>query len=98
MSSVFQDSDAMNKIADSIEEDAEELNKLNERLYDLLKEKLGEEDDGNKAWFGPKSAQFFKNCEAKKEELDKQTEIIKGKGKDLKGHARAWALFERTNI
>lgn len=92
---VFQNSTEMKKIADEIEGDANKLKAQIDDMYALLKDNLGTEDNGNKAWFGPKAKQFLDNIEAKRNDFDTQSNNIHKVSNNLRDHANAWERFEK---
>lgn len=92
---VFQNSDEMKRISDEIEKDANDLAKKIEEMYNLLSTYLGSEDDGKKAWFGPKALTFLDNIKAKRNDFDTQSKNIQKVSKNLREQAEAWERFEQ---
>lgn len=96
MEEMFQDSESMSRIADSIEQDAQQLGNLVEEMYSLLEQKLGAEDDGQKSWFGPKAQVFLQNIKNKKVDFDNAKQNISILGQNLQAHADTWNSFENA--
>ena len=92
---VFQNSVEMKKIADEIGNDSEELKRLIDEMYSVLEENLGTDDDGKKAWFGPKATQFLDNIKAKRNDFDTQSNNVQKISKNLRDQAEAWERFEQ---
>lgn len=92
---VFQNSDEMKALADEINNDSEDLKKEIEEMYELLNNDLGDSDNGNKAWFGPKASQFLSNIVAKQNDFDAQCNNVKKVSANLREQAQAWENFEQ---
>lgn len=92
---IFQDSAQMEEIANSIKGDSKELANIVEELYSLLDDELGEEDNGNKAWFGTKAMVFLQNIKAKYNDFINATKNVDGIGQALQEIAEAWSNFEK---
>lgn len=92
---VFQDSTQMGNIATSIQGDADELKAEVEDMYKILGEELGEEDTGNRAWFGPKATVFKQNIDAKQVDFDNAVNNISKVSSNLQDQADAWNTFEQ---
>ena len=86
---IFQDSAQMEEIANSIKGDSKELANI------VLDDELGEEDNGNKAWFGTKAMVFLQNIKAKYNDFINATKNVEGIGQALQEIAEAWNIFEK---
>ena len=91
---VFQDSSQMMSIATDIKGDAAKLAGVIEEMYKTLNDEIGEEETGNRAWFGPKAALFITNIEAKHTDFDNAVKNIEAVGQNLQDQAEAWVKFE----
>lgn len=92
---IFQDSTQMGEIATSIKGDSKELANIVEELYSLLDEELGEEDNGEKAWFGTKAMVFLQNIKDKYNDFINATKNVDNIGQALQEIADAWNTFEK---
>ncbi len=91
---VFQDSASMLKIAADIQADAKKLDGVIEEMYKTLNTEIGDEETGNRAWFGPKASVFINNIEAKHGDFDNAVKNIDAVGQNLNDQAEAWVKFE----
>ncbi len=93
---VFQDSEQMGAIATDITSDSTTLSGIIDEMYKTLNDELGEEDTGNRAWFGPKATVFLNNIEAKHEDFNNAVKNIAAVGTNLQDQADAWNTFENA--
>lgn len=91
---IFQDSEQMGNIAADITGDSNALALVIEEVYKTLNDEIGEEDTGNRAWFGPKATVFVNNIEAKHEDFNNAVKNIAAVGTNLQDQADAWNAFE----
>ena len=91
---VFQDSGKMSGIATDIVGDSKELEEEVADMYRQLEDELGDEDTGNRAWFGPKARVFLNNIIAKKNDFAGAVKNVDAVGTNLQEQADAWNQFE----
>ncbi len=92
---VRQDSDAIREVASSIEADKEELEKLTEELYDVLKNGITESDDNPRTvWFGPSAKAFYDGIEGQRGTFDTGAANLQKTVTNLEEHADTWDQFE----
>lgn len=96
MNEIVQDSESMSRIADELEQDATQFGNIIEEMYALIDNKLGAEDDGQKAWFGPKATVFQQNINNKKVDFENAKKNISTIAQNLQSHADAWNSFENA--
>ena len=63
-------------------------------MYTSMKQVIGEEEDANKGWWGPKAAQFIENVEQKRPEFTTAFNTINAMAQNLEDQVTAWDNFE----
>ena len=91
---VRQEGDELLKVVESLRSEADQFNKTVNDMYTSMKQVIGEEEDANKGWFGPKAAQFIKNVEQKRPEFTTAFNTINAMAQNLEDQVTAWDNFE----
>jgi len=94
---VFQDSDAIRAVADSIQGDKTQFDKLTDEFYKLIHDGITAEDTGDCAWFGPSAAGFAGEVDGQKKNFDTASQNMGTLISSLNEHAETWDNFENSH-
>ena len=91
---VRQEGDELLKVVESLRNEADEFNKLVEEIYAEMEKRIGEREDTNKGWWGPKAAMFMTNVNDKRKDFTTAYNTINLMAQNLEDQVTAWDQFE----
>lgn len=91
---VRQDGERLLEIAEEIRANGDSFKSMYQSIFDEMDTRLGAEESGSRAWWGPQATRFNEAFGKKIEEFEKAFTNITEMADNLENQANAWNTFE----